>query len=120
MKKFTFNSLSVLVVSLMCFVTACSKQGSVDTTPLEKSFASADTSVKSAVDKAVSEVKSANYSGAMAELQSLAGKAKLTPDQQQAIKGVMTQVEQALANASRQAMDSAKKGASDLEKSLTR
>ena len=120
MKKFTFFSLSIVAAYLVCFVTACSKQGSVDTAPLEKSFASADASVKSAVEKAVSEVKAADYSGAMAELQSLAGKAKLTSDQQQAIKDVISQAQQALVNAGKQAMDNAKKGASDLQKSLTK
>jgi len=60
----------------------------VDTAPLEKSFASADAPTKSASDSVVSEVKSANYSGAAADLTKLAQNAKLTPEQQQAVKDV--------------------------------
>jgi hypothetical protein len=119
MKKQSFISLGIIVVAIVCFVTACSKQGTtVDTAPLEKSFAGADASVKPSADKAVSDVKAGNYSAAMADLQSLGGNAKLTPAQQQAIKDVVGQVQQALANAGKQAADSANKAATDLQKSL--
>ena len=118
MKKPTFISLGIIAASIACLFSACSKQGSVDTAPLEKSFAGADASVKPSSDKAVSDLKAGNYSGAMADLQSLAGNAKLTPAQQQAVKDVIGQVQQALANAGKQAADSASKAASDLQKSL--
>ena len=119
MKKPTLMSLSIIVAAIVCLATACSKQGtSVDTAPIEKSFTGADPSVKPAADKAVSDAKAGNYSAAAADLQSLAGNAKLTPAQQQAIKDVLGQVQQALANAGKQAMDGANKAATDLQKSL--
>jgi hypothetical protein len=65
-------------------LTGCSKSGdgaSVDAAPVEKSFASADSTLKAAADKAVAAIKSADYSSATAELQKLAANVKMTEDQ---------------------------------------
>ena len=76
-------------------MSGCSKQSSVDTASFEKSFKSAEATVQTSADKVVTAIKSADYSGALAELKTLASNAKLTPEQQQAIKDVMAQVEKA-------------------------
>lgn len=112
----------VLIASLVAAtlgIVGCSKQGaSVDTAPLENSFQSADTSTKSQSDTVVSEIKSANYSGAVADLTKLAKNAKLTPDQQQAIQNVLTQVQKAVADAANKVASDASKAAGNLQNSL--
>jgi len=110
--------LTTLLASTFA-VVGCNKQGSsVDTTPIEKSFSSADATTKSSADSVVTEIKNANYSGAVADLQKLAANAKLTPEQQQAIKDVMAQVQKALTDTASKAADGASKAASDLQNSL--
>ena len=105
-------------------VVGCSKHGSgssssVDTAPLEKiSQSSADAPTKSALDTAVSEIKSANYSGAMADLSKLTQNPKLTPEQRQTVQDVIVQVQKALADTANKAAGDANKAASDLQKSL--
>lgn len=106
-------------IALAFAVVGCNKQSnSVDTAPIEKSFSSADATTKSSADSVISEIKNANYSGAMADLQKLAANAKLTPEQQQAIKDVLAQVQKALADTASKAADGANKAASDLQNSL--
>jgi hypothetical protein len=98
-----------LVVAVTFFLAACSKQSSVDTAPVENAFKSADSTVKSSADKVVAAVKSADYAGALVELKSLAGKARLTPEQQQSLKDLMSQVEKAVTDAASKAVDDVKK-----------
>lgn len=106
-------------MALAFVVAGCNKQGSsVDTAPIEKSFSSADATTKGSADSVISEIKSANYSGAVADLQKLAANAKLTPEQQQAVKDVLAQVQKALADTASKAADGANKAASDLQNSL--
>ncbi len=97
-------------VAVMLVASGCGSKNSVDTAPLEKSFASAEPANKSAADSAASAIKSEDYPGAMAQLQKLASQAKLTPEQQQAVKDT-------LAPASKAAKDG-QKAATDLQKSL--
>ncbi len=100
-------------------LTGCAKQqATVDPAPVEKSFATADPATKSTADKAVSEIKAGNYSGALTELKTLAANAKLTPEQQQAIKDVMAQVQQAVTGMAANAQTEANKAAGDLQKTL--
>jgi hypothetical protein len=111
------------IIVATCFalgfaVVGCNKQSSVDTAPIEKSFASADAPTKTSADSVVTEIKSANYSGALADLQKLAANAKLTPEQQQAVKDVLTQVQKALADTANKAAGDANKAATDLQNSL--
>ena len=99
-------------------IVGCNKQNSVDTAPIENSFQSAEPATKSAADNVVSSIKSGDYSGALTGLQTLAKDAKLTPEQQQAIKDVMAQVQQAISSAASNAADKANDAAKDLQKSL--
>ena len=106
-------------IALAFAVVGCNKQSNtVDTTPIEKSFSSADPATKSTADTVVSEIKSANYSGAVTDLQKLASNAKLTPEQQQAIKDVVAQLRTALGDTASKAADGANKTATDLQNSL--
>ena len=100
--------------------SGCGSKNSVDTAPLEKSFASAEPASKSAADKAVSAIKSADYSGAMSQLKSLASQAKLTPEQQQAIKDTLSQIQKQITDAAAKIGSEGQKAASDLQKSVTK
>jgi hypothetical protein len=96
---------------MLAAVVGCGKKSNVDTGKLESSFKSAEPATQSEANKAVAAVKAGNYSVALTDLQRLAGKAKLTAEQQQAIKDVIAQVQKAMT-------DSANKAGQDLKKSL--
>ena len=116
MKSLTTLLISIVVVSLT--LIACSKKSSVDTTAFENAFQSVEPAIQTTVDKVVASIKSADYSDAVTQLQSLAKEAKLTDAQQQAIKDLIGQVQQAIANTASQAASDANKAAGDLQKSL--
>jgi hypothetical protein len=98
------------VMAITLGLVGCKKEGSVDTAQLEASFKTSDTDTKSDVDKAVTEIKNTNYSGALANLKGVAAKAKLTPDQQQAVKDTVAQIEKELGNAVQKVAEDANKG----------
>ena len=113
-----FSYILTAVVAACLTMVSCSKSGSVDPAPIESNFKTADAATKSSADRVVSAIKSSDYSGALSELKTLAGKAKLTPEQQQAVKDVMAQVQKALTDAAGQAASGASKTADDLKKTL--
>ena len=86
------------IMALTLAMSGCSKQSSVDTALFEKSFKSAEATVHTSADKIITAIKSADYSGALAELKTLANNAKLTLVQQQAVQNVVAQVEQLIAD----------------------
>ncbi len=110
--------LTSLVAALLV-LPGCSKSGtSVDASPIEKSFASADATLKSAADKAVAAIKSADYSSATVELQKLASNVKLTDEQKKAINDVVAQIQKAVADTGTKAAGDASKALGDAQKSL--
>jgi hypothetical protein len=115
MKRLT----SILVIALAATIafTGCAKKG-VDTGKLESSFKSAEPATQSSVDKAVSAIKAGNYSDALVTLQGVAAKAKLTPEQQQAIKDVVAQIQKQMAEAANKAAGDLQKSTDSMKKSL--
>ena len=107
----------VAIMTVAVDLVGCKKSG-VDTSNLESSFKSAEPASQSSADKAVSAIKAGDYAGAMTELKSLGEKAKLTPEQQQAIKDMVAQLQQMVAGAAKQAGENASKAAGDMQKSL--
>jgi hypothetical protein len=99
-------------------LTGCAKKESIDTGSLEKSFKPAEAATQSSVDKVVTAVKSSDYSTAVAELKTLASNTKLTPEQQQAVKDIMAQVEKAIADAAGKAAGEASKAAGEAGKAV--
>ncbi len=113
------NSWTLAAVAASALLlSGCANKNSVDTAPLEKSFASAEPANKSVADKAVSAIKTGDYTGATAELQKLAAQAKLTPEQQQAVKDTLAALQKQLSDVAAKATKDAGKAAGDLPKSL--
>jgi hypothetical protein len=110
--------LSALAASVLALASCSKSDGRVDTAPVEKSFASAEPTLKAAADKAVTAIKSADYSGATMELQKLASNVKLTEDQKKAINDVLAQVQKAVSEAGTKAAGEANKALGDAQKSL--
>jgi hypothetical protein len=106
------------IMALTLAMSGCSKQSSVDTALFEKSFKSAEATVQPSADKIITAIKSADYSGALAELKTLANNAKLTPDQQQAVQNVVAQVEKLIADTVRKAAGEASTAGKDSPKTL--
>ena len=124
--------LILTVVSATAFVAAgCNKQesgaptpptgtpaASIDTSKLTAAFQAAEPAAKTAVDTAVAAIKKADYSGAVTQLQALAGKYKLTDAQQAAVKDTIASVQKVIADMAGKAAGDATKAASDATKAL--
>jgi uncharacterized protein YqgV (UPF0045/DUF77 family) len=118
MKRHTCLLASILSAALL--LVGCSKSGTaqVDPSPIQKSFASAETTLKAAADKAVAAIKKADYSAATAELQKLASNVKLTDEQKKSVTDVLAQIQKAIADLGSKAAGEANKALGDVQKSL--
>ena len=97
-----------------------SSSASVDASPIENSFSSADDTIKAAATKAVDAVKSADYNSATAELLKLAADPKLTDQQKNAVAKVLDQLKTAAADAGKEAAGDASKALGDAQKTLAK
>jgi hypothetical protein len=119
-------AILTIMAAAALVVVGCNKQGggsttttaSVDTSKLQTAFQSAEPAVKSAVDTAVTAIKNADYSGAVTQLQALAGKYTLTDQQQTAVKDTIANVQKVIADMASKAASNASKAASDATKAL--
>ena len=116
--KLSIRYSLVLLALLALVLPGCGKKDEVDTAPLQQSFEGAEPAVKTAVNEAVSAIKSGDYAGAGAALQKLAGQAKITPEQQQAIKDVLAGIQKKLTGAVENAAEGGKKAMDDMKKAL--
>jgi len=114
----TWKWILTPVIAAAFMFAGCGKKSSVDTAPLETNFKSAEPAAKTTADKAVADIKSADYASALSELGTLAKNARLTPEQQQAVKDVMAQVQKAITDAAGKATGEASKALGDATKSL--
>jgi hypothetical protein len=108
------------ILSAALLLVGCSKSGTakVDPSPIEKSFAAADSTLKAAADKAVEAIKKADFTAATAELQKLASNVKLTDEQKKAITDVLAQIQKAIAEMGNKAAGEASKALGDAQKTL--
>jgi hypothetical protein len=113
------NSLLLaFIASITIALTACDGSGaSVDTSRLTSSFSSAEAGLKSSADAAATAIKKGDYNGALTQLQSLAGNAKITDEQKKAVADVIEQVKKAMADMAAKASEGAKNALGGLPKS---
>ena len=91
----------------------------VDPSPIEKTFASAEPALKEAANKVVAALKKENISSATAELQKLAAQAQLTDAQKKAVNDTLSQIQKAVTDAGKKAVEGAGKAAETLQKSIS-
>lgn len=91
---------------------------SFDLSQIEGAFSSATGTVKAEFDKIVATIKGGDYSGALSQLQALAGNASLSADQKSALSDLVARVKakggdvvKAATGAAGQAVDQAKEAA---------
>jgi hypothetical protein len=113
-----YVGLCLAFVMIVLVFAGCSKKSSVDTTPIQNSFKDAPAAVQTSADKVVTAVKASDYPTALSELQTLASNAKLTPEQQQAVKDVMAQVQKAVTETADKAKVEATKAVEGVQKSV--
>ncbi len=111
--------IATLFVAAAIAVVGCAKKG-VDTSKVESSFATADPATKGDVSKAVDAAKAGDYSSSLTYLQKVAAKAKLTPDQQQAVNDLIAQIQKQITATANKAAGDAQKAVGDATKSLGR
>jgi uncharacterized membrane protein YheB (UPF0754 family) len=103
-------------------ITGCGKQensttsnestpAAINTAKVESEFAAAESSVKEQLNKAMADIKATNYSEAMQKLKTLTSEVKLTPQQQAAVKELLTQLQAKASSALKDAGEAITKGA---------
>jgi hypothetical protein len=107
MKKIICTLAVAVTVAFLGF--GCGHDHSVNTSKLESSFASADASLKSSVDKAVAAIKAEKWSEAIAHLQTVAKDAKLTDEQKKVCADILAQCQKALSEHGTKAAEDVKK-----------
>ena len=117
MKTLVCSFLAVLALAF----AGCNKTeggAAIDTSAIEKSFSSAEASLKDTATKAVEAVKKADYSGALKELQGLAANVKITDEQKSAVNNIVEQVKKAITDLGAKAAEGASKAMGDAQKAL--
>lgn len=114
----TSRWILIAIVAAALGLVGCAKKNTVDTTQLLSSFKGAEASQQGSVDKVVSAVKSADYTGALAELQTLLKDVKLTPEQKAAVNDLIAQVQKVVPDAAASAASEGRKAVDDMKKAL--
>jgi hypothetical protein len=71
----------------------CSRHHGIDTGNLASSFKTAEPSLKAEAETAIKSIREDKLPDALAELQKLAKRARLSAEQQQAVKDVISQIQ---------------------------
>lgn len=114
----TSGWILTVVMALTLATAGCTKQGSIDVASFEQQFKSAEAALQTSAEKITTAIKASDYSGALTELKTLANNAKLTPEQQQAIKDLMAQLQKFVTDATGKAVGDASKAVNELPKAL--
>ena len=119
MKKLILTLTTVAGLAMLG-LAGCSKSGSdaevIDTSKLQSTFSAVAAVDKAEVEKAIGAIKSGDFASAVTSLKQAAANVKLTPEQQQAIKDMLAQVQAKLGAAATEAADKTKTAAGDLQK----
>jgi len=120
--KILILTLTTVAGLALLGLTGCSKSGSdaaaIDTSKLQSTFSAVAAVDKAEVEKAIGAIKSGDFASAVTSLKQAAANVKLTPEQQQAIKDTLAQVQAKLGAAATEAADKAKTAAGDLQKAV--
>lgn len=94
----------------------------LDTSAVEKAFASAEASVKATADKAIAAVQKADYGVVVTETKQLLQDVKLTPQQKDALNKLLadtkTALESAASTTAAKVSEAAQKAAQDVKNAL--
>ena len=109
----TLHGLLALLLFLGVVTGCAKKRGGIDVRPLEQSFATAETAIKADVQNAISALNKGHHSEALAYLNKVALRAKLTAEQQEAVKNTVREITDLMKKkaeqAAKQASDQVKK-----------
>jgi hypothetical protein len=84
-------------------IGGCSRHHGIDTGNLSSSFKAAEPTLKTEADIAIKAIKTGTFPDALAELQKLSKRAKLSAEQQQAVKDVIAQIQKKMQDAAKKA-----------------
>ena len=87
MKKLAGFALAMLLL------VGCHRYRGIDAGNLSSNFQAAEPALKTEADTAIKAIKAGNFPDALAELQKLSKRAKLSAEQQQAVKDVIAQIQ---------------------------
>jgi hypothetical protein len=85
-------ALTAILLLAMSMSVGCTRKIPVDTSKLDYSFQTADSSNQTVVTEAIESIEKKDYSGARAKLDKVAADPKITPDQKSAVQGVLDQL----------------------------
>ncbi len=122
MKKLILTITMVAGLALVG-LTGCKKSEApetqtVDTTQVEAAFASSSGGEKTQVDKAVAAIKAGDYPTAITSLKAVMASAKITPEQQDVLNGVVKRLEAKINEALGDAGKAAEKAGNDLKNAI--
>ena len=80
----------ILAVAL---ALGCHRHHGVNTSQLESTFKRAEPELRAEANKAIADIRAGKLTEALADLQPLARRAKLTAEQQQAVKNTLAQIQ---------------------------
>lgn len=104
MKKLLLSAtLAVAALTLLLFAGCGGEK--VSTSKLESSFSSAEAATKAEVQKAVDSIKAKDYASALVQLQKVYARAKLTPEQREAIKTIDEQLRELIVKGANESVE---------------
>lgn len=127
MKTMSRYALVLISGMVLLGLWGCKPEGGLDTAKVQSAFQTAEADDKAEVDKAISSIKSGDYTGALASLQKASANLKLTEEQKSALADLINQVKakvgetaQKVAEDTSQAVkEGAEKASNELKKAVS-
>jgi outer membrane protein assembly factor BamD (BamD/ComL family) len=116
-----WNSLFALLIMAALTLVGCAKNdssGTVDTTRMETAFSTAEAPTQTRAQKAVTALKTGDYTSAVAQLKDLANDAKVTPEQKKAVMDTLAAAQEKIAKLTEKAAENAGKAIDDVKQGL--
>jgi hypothetical protein len=106
----------VMALGASLAIPGCGNKGRVSTSDLQSSFKAAEPAMQTLVNNAVAAVNSNNYPEALNDLQTLSHKARLTLDQEQALKDTIAAIQNKISSPTNKPAAEPQKLPSELQK----